>query len=324
MLRGTGIRDIRYRRRPAADLISRALAGPAQPPRLSMELRPNVAVGHILHWTDDLGGARVLYQQEYDRAVEQGVETGLPFLLWALAENEGWAGNWPRAEYLAAEGYRLAAGFRQPGGDRLHARRYGGCCMHTGGGSTPGRPMRRAQWNLPGNSGCRWSPPWRLRHSGSRPCRRATPGQCSRAARPVRGSHARRGLAEPALCRFLPDEVEALTRLGELGAAEALLGRFEARSARLGRRWGIAAAGRCRGLLLAARGDLADGLAALAVGSGGAPAPCDAFRGSADAACRRGGAPAGAAQAQGPGVPPGCPGDLRTARRATVAGARPR
>ncbi len=74
------------------------------------------------------------------------------------------------------------------------------------------------------------------------------------------------GLAEPALCRFLPDEVEALTRLGELGPAEALLGPFETRSVRLGRGWGIAAAGRCRGLLLAARGDLADGLAALEAG----------------------------------------------------------
>ena len=74
------------------------------------------------------------------------------------------------------------------------------------------------------------------------------------------------GLAEPALCRFLPDEVEALTRLGELGPAEALLGPFETRSARLGRGWGIATAGRCRGLLLAARGDLADGVAALETG----------------------------------------------------------
>ena len=55
------------------DLISRALAGPPQSPRLSMELRPNVAVGHILHWTDDLDGARVLYEQEYALAVEQGV-----------------------------------------------------------------------------------------------------------------------------------------------------------------------------------------------------------------------------------------------------------
>ena len=86
------------------DLIGRALAGPAQSPRLSMELRPDVAIGHILHWAGDLNGARILYQREYARAMEQGVQTGLPFLLWAQAENEGWAGNWPRAEQLAAEG----------------------------------------------------------------------------------------------------------------------------------------------------------------------------------------------------------------------------
>jgi DNA-binding CsgD family transcriptional regulator len=64
------------------------------------------------------------------------------------------------------------------------------------------------------------------------------------------------GITEPALCRFLPDEIEALTQLGELGLAEQLLRPFEARSARLGRAWGIAAAKRCRGLLLAAHGDM--------------------------------------------------------------------
>ena len=64
------------------------------------------------------------------------------------------------------------------------------------------------------------------------------------------------GPAEPALCRFLPDEIEALTRLGQLAAAEALLSPFQAQSAQLGREWGIATANRCRGLLLAARGDL--------------------------------------------------------------------
>ena len=55
---------------------------------------------------------------------------------------------------------------------------------------------------------------------------------------------------------FLPDEIEALTRLGEHGQAEALLSPFEARSAQLGRGWGNATACRCRGLLLAAQGDL--------------------------------------------------------------------
>ena len=49
-LLGDGLRD---------DLISRALSGPEQPAGLSIELRPTVAVGHILHWTDDLDGARL-------------------------------------------------------------------------------------------------------------------------------------------------------------------------------------------------------------------------------------------------------------------------
>ncbi len=64
------------------------------------------------------------------------------------------------------------------------------------------------------------------------------------------------GVAEPGLWSFLPDEIEALVRLGELDQAGALLEPFEARARQLGRRRGMATAGRCRGLLLAARGDL--------------------------------------------------------------------
>jgi hypothetical protein len=64
-------------------------------------------------------------------------------------------------------------------------------------------------------------------------------------------------MAEPALCRFLPDEIEALIRLGRLDEARALLGPLQSRSARLERGWGIAVAQRCLGLLFGAAGDLA-------------------------------------------------------------------
>ena len=239
---------------PRPDLISRALAGPEQSSRLSMELRPNVAVGHILHWTDDLDGARVLYDQEYTRAAEQGVKTGLPFVLWALAETEGWAGNWPRAEQLAAEGYRLAEDSgSQPAIAFMSAAR---------------GPLHACRGRI---------------DAGLRDAARATElaaelgmpllaamaasafGIAALSVRDAMGAHERlgpfaaavpAGTAEPALCRFLPDEIEALTRLGELATAEALLIPFEARSAQLGRGWGNATAGRCRGLLLAAQGDL--------------------------------------------------------------------
>ena len=84
------------------DLISRALAGPEQPARLSIDLRPKFAVGQILHLTGDLDGARILYQQEYAEATAQGVRAGLAMLLWAQAENESWAGDWAASR---ASGY---------------------------------------------------------------------------------------------------------------------------------------------------------------------------------------------------------------------------
>lgn len=247
------------------DLISRALAGPAQPPRLSMEVRPNVAVAHILHWTDDLGGARVLYEQEYDRARRQGAETGLPFLLWALAENEGWAGNWPRAEYLAAEGYRLAqdSGSLVAIASMLAAR----ALLHAYRGRTDaGQADAARAVELAGKLGMPLLATMAAQAFGIAALSAGDARAAHKRLGPFADSALAAGLAEPALCRFLPDEVEALTRLGELGPAEALLGPFETRAARLGRGWGIAAAGRCRGLLLAARGDLAGGLAALEAG----------------------------------------------------------
>lgn len=244
------------------DLIERALAGPRQSSRLSVDLRPEVAIGHLLHWTDDLGRARVLYEQEYARATRDGAGTGLPFLLWAMAENEGWAGNWPRAEQLAAEGYRLAEDSGSPAAIAFMSAVRGVLHAYRGRIDASLRDAARAV-ELAGNLGM------------PLPAAMAAQafGIAALSAGDARGAHQRLGPlaaaglpAEPALCRFVPDEVEALTRLGELAAADALLGPFEARSAQLGRGWGIATARRCRGLLLAARGDLAGAEAAVHAG----------------------------------------------------------
>ncbi len=237
------------------ELISRALVGPEQSSRLSMELRPNVAIGHILHWTDDLDGARILYEREYARAVEEGVETGLPFVLWALAENEGWAGNWPRAEQLTAEGYSLA----EDSGSRVAIAVMSAVrgLLHAYRGRIDAS-LRDAAHAI--EVGGQVGMPL-LRMLAAQVF-----GIAALSVGDARGAHERLGplteampanmAGEPGLCRFLPDEIEALIRLGELDAAEALLGPFDAQSAQRDRRWGIATACRCRGLLLAARGDL--------------------------------------------------------------------
>ncbi|MCW2549652.1 MAG: ATP-dependent transcriptional regulator, partial [Mycobacterium sp.] len=55
---------------------------------------------------------------------------------------------------------------------------------------------------------------------------------------------------------FVPDAVEAMIALGRLEDAEELLTPFERTGLRLDRSWALATAGRCRSMLLAARGDL--------------------------------------------------------------------
>jgi DNA-binding CsgD family transcriptional regulator len=236
-------------------LISRALASPEQPPTLSMELRPNVAVGHILHWAGNLDGARACYGREYARAVEEGTETSLPMLLWAMAENEGWAGNWQRARHLVTEGYSaaedsgvpLAVGFMSAVRGLLLA--YQGDIDSANHDGTRAVELAQAL-GIP-----------LLAIIGAQVF-----GIAALSAGDARGAHERlapfaepvlaHGMKEPALYRFLPDEIEALTRLGELDTAEALLAPFRSRSAQLDREWGTATAERCRGLLLGAHGDL--------------------------------------------------------------------
>lgn len=71
------------------------------------------------------------------------------------------------------------------------------------------------------------------------------------------------GIAEPVLAFFLPDALEALIGLGQLDRAEALLDAFECRGRELDRAWALATGGRCRALLLAARGNIAGAAAAL-------------------------------------------------------------
>jgi len=75
---------------------------------------------------------------------------------------------------------------------------------------------------------------------------------------PLSTAAATMGFEEPAVLRFLPDSVEALIGAGDLVQASSLLAPFEKRARALSRSWAVAAAGRCRGLLLAATGDLAD------------------------------------------------------------------
>jgi DNA-binding CsgD family transcriptional regulator len=69
-------------------------------------------------------------------------------------------------------------------------------------------------------------------------------------------------MREPGVRLELGDLLEALIATGELDEAEAILAVWEGRAAGLDRAWALAILARCRGLLLAARGDLEAAFAA--------------------------------------------------------------
>ena len=61
---------------------------------------------------------------------------------------------------------------------------------------------------------------------------------------------------EPAIWRVDGDAIEAALAVGDVDRAEGLLARFEERAARSRIPWSLAVSARCRGLVLAARGEL--------------------------------------------------------------------
>ena len=72
------------------------------------------------------------------------------------------------------------------------------------------------------------------------------------------------GFKEPAFATFLPDAAEALMALGRLDQAQPIVELLEASGEEPGHGWAEAMGARCRGLLLAARGDLEAAAAAYA------------------------------------------------------------
>lgn len=241
-----------------ADLVRLARASPAPPPGSNMEQRPNLAVGHLLHWSGDLTGARACYRQEYDRTVATGMSANLPLLLWAMAETEAWAGDWPLARRYADHGYELAEDADSPIEVAFMAAVRAVLHAYQGRAGAARADAARAV-QLAQGLGLAMVGVVAAQAFGAAALPTGDAAAVHQDLAPF-ADQVRAGLTEPdrfepALYRFLPDEIEALIRLGELGPARELLEPFETRSAELDRTWGRSAAARCRGLLLAADGN---------------------------------------------------------------------
>ncbi len=232
------------------ELVDRALAGPAQPAGLSMELRPRFVIARALYFAEDFSRARDLFEDELASARNEGIKPGLALLLGSLAQLEILTGRWGRAEQLLDElsGYgddtpvvAVATGTR-------------GLLQVCRGELDEGR---RAIDTAIATAFTVNMPIFVLEHAYGLgiACALGDAAVAHEQLAPFVALARSAVSTDPSLLRCVPDELSALVRLGDLDAASDLLAYFEHCAADVDRPWVTAATSRCRALLLAAGGD---------------------------------------------------------------------
>ena len=216
---------------------------------------PSLGRGLVLKWCDQLDEARVILAGQYQHALDCGNETSVPFLLYHLSELECWAGNWDAAQEYAMEGRRVA----EESGQRTMtpATLYCLALVNAHRGQVgQARELASEALTLCEQTGNVPLASHVLSVLGfidlSLGDYQAAVAHLGRLAEAVTAF----GLAEPALVKFLPNQIESLVALGQVDLAWPLTERLAARGKSLGRLWALATAARCRAHLAAADGDL--------------------------------------------------------------------
>jgi DNA-binding CsgD family transcriptional regulator len=227
-------------------------AGLAERPAVSW--RAMTVLGEFLKYTDDFDAARVILEAARREAVEEGDESSLPDILGHLGELELWAGDWQRAARYAGECVEVADRTGQATWIGVNWYVRGLVNAHLGRADLARRDAEAglASGQERGDPWVTGISLWVLGFLELSLGRLADTDRYLSRAWEIGESI---GLREPGQWRFHADHLEALAGLGELGRAEELLSGFEERAQATGRAWALATAGRCRALLLAARGN---------------------------------------------------------------------
>lgn len=244
------------------DLMGRALAlVPAAEVRWLAE-GPNVSLALQLMWAGDLGAARARLEAEMERVVRLGWSDLECVIAARLAMLEIRAGNWDRADQWAAESRELA--LQATLGNNEPLSLFARSLVDAQIGKT--EDARSAAHEGIASAKALGDAFWAIQGEAILGFLALSLGDAALAhdhLGPVVEALRRMGVREPGVVPALSDEIEALIALAELEHAEALLADLEERGRTLDRAWALAAAARCRGLLLVARGDLEIGVASL-------------------------------------------------------------
>jgi DNA-binding NarL/FixJ family response regulator len=227
---------------------TRALGLEESGPPATVDTRVVFKLGQWLRYVDDFDGARASLERAEQQASEEGDESSLANILLNRVIVATWAGDLPEAAELAE---RMVDAFGQQGvgaeaGDiwRAYVAAYAGrveAVHEAAAKADPGEPMGTALWS---------------RCLGLAELAAGETSSADRHLTEALEVFERVDFREPAIWRVDGDAIEAALAVGALDRAEELLARFEERAARSRIPWNLAVSARCRGLVLAARGEL--------------------------------------------------------------------
>ncbi len=226
------------------------------------QMTPAFIHGSILLYMGRLEQAFSVLSRLHADTVERGEESPIPFSCFYQAWLCVWHGDLETARRLAEEAMQTAALLDDPAAHGIALAANALVHAHDGTADLAREEaaelLRRFQ-ELGWAVGTMW-PLWALGMTELSTGNLAAVDEALGHAATMVTSQ---GGGDPFLGMFLPDEIEALVELGHLERAEPLLLWLDERSTALDRAWGRAAAGRCRALVSAARGDVDGALTAL-------------------------------------------------------------
>jgi DNA-binding CsgD family transcriptional regulator len=227
---------------------ARALALEESSPPAIVDTRVVFKLGQWLRYIDDLEGARAQLVHAEQQAREEGDESSLANILLNRVIVATWAGDLTEAAELAE---RMLDAFGQHGVDpeagvlwRAYVDAYAGrveAVREAAAKADPGEPIVTALWS---------------RCLGLAELAIGDTVSADRHLAEALEGFERVAFREPAIWRVDGDAIEAALAVGDVDRAQALLARFEERATRSPISWSLAVSARCRGQMLAARGEL--------------------------------------------------------------------
>jgi DNA-binding CsgD family transcriptional regulator len=225
-----------------------------EPDRVRMfAMRPTCIHGMLQLWRGETAAATETLGALQRELAERGQEGVVPLLSFYLVWACLWQADFSRARRYADECLEACHLLDDAMSMATSLSATALCHAHTGATETARSRAQEALTifeRLHWWTGVIW-PSWAL---GLAELADGRPDAAHAILGPLAEQQAAMGVGDPVLRMFLPDEIEALIALGALDQAETYLSSLERLARDHERSWALAAAGRCRGALEAARG----------------------------------------------------------------------